>query len=108
MCYFYSSTYLFIPAKPTPNITSVVNIKPRYNTALPVFIANTTGASSISSSFGALLFGVESTSGESLSFLSFDISAVFIFSPMLSLLFIHVSTNGISAYSPGFNSVSFK
>ena len=53
------------------------------------------------------MFGVESISSESASFLSSEISATFVFKPMLFPSFIHVKIISTSAESPGFKSVSF-
>ena len=108
-CLIYSNTNFLINIAPLaksiidPPIVATYSI----GNPAPVFTLNITGASSISSSPGFLLFGVESISGVLLSFLSLLISATFTFNPKLSFELIHVSNTSTSADSPGFNNVSF-
>ena len=102
---FNYKTYFLIKIIPVARIASTVVVKARYVGAVPVEISNITGASSISSSPGTLLFGVESISGELLSFLSALISATFVFSPKLLSPLIHFNVTCTEAVSPGCNSV---
>ena len=63
----YYNTNFLINTIPLANVTNTAKFKVIYNLARPVAIAKRTGASSISSSPGTLLFGVESLSGTCLS-----------------------------------------
>ena len=92
---------------PAPTMKIVPAINAIYVGDNPVTTVSITGASSISSSFGFLLSGVESISGESLGLSSSLISATFVFKFKLSSPFIHVNTTSIVADSPGCNNVSF-
>ena len=105
--YCYSTNFL-IPITPVPNIAITIPVNDIYcaTTCAPVFITNNTGASSISSSSGTLLSGVESISGVLLGLSSLLISARLTFLPKFFSPFIHVSIISTSALSPGCNSTS--
>ena len=63
----YYNTNFLINTTPLAKVTNTAKVKVIYNLAAPVDIDNNTGASSISSSPGTLLSGVESLSGTCLS-----------------------------------------
>ena len=105
---FYNTNFLIniTPLANTKRIIVPPAIKAIIFSVIPVFIESNTSASSISSSPSTLLSGVESLSGIPLSLSSFDISAIFVFTPKLSSSLIHLNVTFTFALSPGFNNVS--
>ena len=104
---FYNTYFLIknIPPANTINITVPYIVYIATCPNIPVVIDSNTDASSISSSPGTLLSGVESLSGIPQSLWSSEISAVFVFNPKLLLPFIHLNITVTSALSPGCNNV---
>ena len=101
---FYITNFL-INTTPVNTSTNKPVAKDKYVFTLPVDTANITFAISISSSPSFLLSGVESLSGTSYSFLSSEISAVFVFNAKFSGPFIQVRITSTVALSPGCNNV---